>query len=56
MAVLGQNRGRGGAMLIPMNSYLLLRVARPTPVPFLAKIESVGRPTETRSDRDKLNS
>ena len=42
MVVLGQNRGRGGAMLTLANSFLLLGVV--TSVPRLAKIDQEMRP------------
>jgi len=42
MEVLGQNRGRGGAMLPPTNSFLLLGVL--TSVPILVKIDQEMRP------------
>jgi len=40
----GQNRGRGGAMLTPKNSFLLLAVI--TSVPILVKIDQEMRPWE----------
>ena len=44
MGFLGQNRGRGGAILIPTNSFLLLEVL--TSVPILVKIDEEMRPRE----------
>ena len=60
-SVLGQNRGRGGALLAPTNSFLILGIV--TSVPILGRIsikkcdcESAHRQTNTRSDRrNKLN-
>jgi len=40
----GQNSGRGGAMLIPTNSFLVLGVLGPTTVPRLTKIDEEMRP------------
>jgi len=56
MGVLGQNGGRGGAMLTPKNSFLLLGVLMS--VPNLVKIDQEMRPwecaqTDTHSDRRK---
>jgi len=46
----GQNRGRGGAMLTSMNSFLFLGVV--TSVPLLAKIDREMQPSEcTQTDR-----
>jgi len=42
IGVFGPNRGRGGAMLTPTNSFLLLGVV--TSVPLLAKIDHEMRP------------
>ena len=55
----GANRGRGGAVFTPTNSFLLLEVV--TSVPLLEKIdqkcdrESADRQTDTLCDGDKLN-
>jgi len=63
MAVLGAKLEKGGAMLTPMNSFLLLRVV--ISMPLLAKIAQEMRPlrectqterqTDTHTDRDKVN-
>jgi len=46
----GQNRGRGGAILTPTNSFLLFAVL--TSVPILVKIDQEMRPWEcSQTDR-----
>ena len=42
MGVLGGNRGKGGAILTPTNSFLLFGVL--TSVPILVKIDQEMRP------------